>query len=501
MDGFSFPPPPPPPPKAASSAQSEAPNQFNNRGGRGGGRGRGARGSFRGRGGAPNRGGGANYQHQNTNNPGYGQNAGNYQSNYGNQQQQYPQQYHSGQQYPGPQQYHAPQQYQAPPGSYINPAFANVQAQGYPQPQIPQYGHQSGLAAGQSNPPSYGNHSNANSPPGKRTRDQAFGNSNRVHPMKKPSSGPKAQVAPSVPSFGAPLLPAKPPAPLSSEGGLKPRPQTNLGLIPSAHDPQESDPEDDEDEEVDEEAALSALSNGPLSFEFNGELSTLGSSADIAEWIEERKKRWPSKRRVEEKEQEVQSRMQERRRIEQETRAAIAVASGGEYQPVERRDIRQHREMEQPASERLAKEDGDSMMEDTQEQLNSATQQTDQPIATDPTVTLPKDDQHRSDSDSDAPPEVTSSKPFQPVRIPPPSTASNTHSKPATSEAKPCISFVNQGRCKFGNKCRYKHDSAASGGQDKGKRKTLFQRVSGFPAVQQGTRRQQHCANANCTAC
>ena len=300
--------------------------------------------------------------------------------------------------------------------------------------------------------------------------------------MKKPSSGPKAQVAPSVPSFGAPLLPAKPPAPLFSKGGLKPRPQTNLGLIPSAHDPQESDPEDDEDEEVDEEAALSALSSGPLSFEFNGELSTLGSSADIAEWIEERKKRWPSKRRVEEKEQEVQSRMQERRRIEQETRAAIAVASGGEYQPVERRNARQQREMEQPAAERLAKEDGDSMMEDTQEQLTSATQQPDQPIATEFTATLPNDDQHHSDSDSDAPPEVTSSKPSQPVRIPPPSTASNTHAKSAPSEAKPCISFVNQGRCKFGNKCRYKHD-AASGGQDKGKRKTLFQRVSDSLAV------------------
>lgn len=298
--------------------------------------------------------------------------------------------------------------------------------------------------------------------------------------MKKPSSGPKAQVAPSVPSFDAPLLPAKPPAPLSSEGGLKPRPQTNLGLVPSAHDLQDSDPEDDEDEEeeVDEEAALSALSNGPLSFEFNGELSTLGSSADIAEWIEERKKRWPSKRRVEEKEQEVQSRMQERRRIEQETRAAIAVASGGEYQPVERRDFRQQREMKEPAAERLAKEDGDSMMEDTQEQSASATQQPDQPAATDSTANLPNDDQHHSDSDSDAPPEVTSSKPSQPVRIPPPSTASNTHSKSGPSEAKACISFVNQGRCKFGNKCRYKHDTSASGGQDKGKRKTLFQRVS-----------------------
>lgn len=298
--------------------------------------------------------------------------------------------------------------------------------------------------------------------------------------MKKPSSTPKAQVAPSVPSFGAPILPAKPPAPLSSQGGLKQRPQTNLGLIPSAHDQlQDSDAEDDDEdeEEVDEEAALSALQNGPLSFEFNGELSTLGSASDIAEWIEERKKRWPSRRRVEEKEQEVQSRMQERRRIEQETRAAIAVASGGEYQPVERRDVRHQRETTKPDAERLSRENGDQTMENTQEQMASAAQHPDQAAATDPTATLPHDD-HQSDSDSDAPPEVTSSKPSQPLRIPPPPAST---SKPAPSEAKPCTSFVNQGRCKFGNKCRYKHDSAASGGQDKGKRKTLFQRVSDLP--------------------
>ena len=358
-----------------------------------------------------------------------------------------------------------------------------MQAQAYHQPQNSQYGQQNGLATG-NNQPSYGHQSHANSPPGKRTRDQAFGNSNRGHPMKKPSGAPKAQVAPSVPSFGAPILPAKPPVPLSSEGGLKQRPPPSLGLIPSTHDPlpdSDAEDDDDEEEEVDEEAALSALQNGPLSFEFNGELSTLGSASDIAEWIEERKKRWPSKRRVEEKEQEVQSRMQERRRIEQETRAAIAVASGGEYQPVERRDARPARDS---TAGRLARGDEDSTIEDTaerehpQKSTTSATQRPNQ-AAEGPAATEPRNDQHHSDSDSDAPPEVTSSNPSQPLRIPPPPTTSNTHAKSAPSEGKYCISFVNQGRCKFGNKCRYKHDTTH--GQERGKRKTLFQRVSDVP--------------------
>lgn len=334
--------------------------------------------------------------------------------------------------------------------------------------------------------------------------------------MKKPSSAPKAQVAPAVPSFGAPILPQKPPAPISSGGGIKQRPSTGLGLIPQDYgSPENSDQDEDEDEEeVDEEAALSALQNGPLSFEFNGELSTLKSAADIAEWIEERKKRWPSKRRVEEKELEIQSRMEERRRIEQETRAAIASASGGEYQPVERRDDRTPRQMRKPATERQARHNEESTLEDTQKELTlqmqkvqelqkllaekgqepaetagedvDATEQHEQAAPTDnmeidqsledSNQDAPADDRHLSDSDSDAPPEETSSKLSQPIRVPPPTASSKTQPKQQQPDAKQCISFLNQGRCKFGNKCRYKHD--ASSGQDRGRRKTLYQRVS-----------------------
>lgn len=337
--------------------------------------------------------------------------------------------------------------------------------------------------------------------------------------MKKPPSAPKVQVAPAIPSFGAPILPRKPPGPISSGGGLKQQPSTGLGLIPKDYaSPENSDEDDDEGEEedVDEEAALSALQDGPLSFEFNGELSTLGSAADIAEWIAERRKRWPSKRRVEEKEQEVLSRMEERRRIEQETRAAIASASGGEYQPVVRED-RQPRQMRKPATERQARQKDDSTLEDTQKKLAVQMQkveelqkllaekgqapisaetseqavdashqptepmdldqapidQTDQDASTE--ATSPPLD-HHSDSDSDAPPDQTSSKLSHPIRVPPPTQPLKAHSKPPQAEAKPCVSFANQGRCKFGNKCRYKHD--ASSAQEKGKRKTLFQRVS-----------------------
>ena len=357
MSGFSFPPPPPPPPRATSSSQQEAPPQFNNRGGRGG---RGNRGGFRGRGGPQQR-GGRNFQLQNASNhndSGYGQNNANFQQNYGN---------------PVP----SPQQWQMPPGAHMNPAFNAFQPQPYTQAPPPQYGQQHGYSAGQNNSPLPGSHGNASFSPGsKRTRDQAFGHSHK-HPMKKPPSAPKTQVAPAVPSFGTPILPPK--AVSASVPAYnfdrKQKPSGSLGLIPQDYVSGESSG-DDEEEDVDEEAAFGALQDGPLSFEFNGELATLKSATDIAEWIQERKKLWPSKRRVEEKQQEVQSRMDERKRIERETRQAIAIASGGGYQPVERKD---NQERSGPHRKSALQDDkqseAGSILEEAQRQLELQTQE------------------------------------------------------------------------------------------------------------------------------
>lgn len=51
-------------------------------------------------------------------------------------------------------------------------------------------------------------------------------------------------------------------------------------------------------------------------------MSTLSSAADIKGWINERKRQFPTQRRIEEKKVERQNRIEERRRIERETRAA-----------------------------------------------------------------------------------------------------------------------------------------------------------------------------------
>ncbi|KAI9843730.1 MAG: hypothetical protein M1838_002493 [Thelocarpon superellum] len=55
-----------------------------------------------------------------------------------------------------------------------------------------------------------------------------------------------------------------------------------------------------------------------LQFEYKGQTSTLGSAAEICAWIEERKKRFPTKKRVEEKKAERERRVQEAQRIRTE---------------------------------------------------------------------------------------------------------------------------------------------------------------------------------------
>ncbi|KAL8821496.1 MAG: hypothetical protein Q9223_000462 [Gallowayella weberi] len=118
----------------------------------------------------------------------------------------------------------------------------------------------------------------------------------------------KTQVAPAVPSFGNPL-PLKPPAPepeTKKPKKKRKRRVNQLGLTPNADEHVSSS----EEEEVDEELRL-ATTNGKvitgqqLEFTYKGRTSTLQSSDDIASWIEERKKRFPTAARKAENEERL----------------------------------------------------------------------------------------------------------------------------------------------------------------------------------------------------
>ena len=128
----------------------------------------------------------------------------------------------------------------------------------------------------------------------KRDHSSAFG--------KPQSTGPRTPAPPAVPSFGNPL-PSKPPPPSDSTRALKKkkRQHNQLGLTPKNEEHESSEEEDGVDEESNFASRGGVGVTAPLKFSYRGRTATLQTPEDIAAWIEERKKRFPTQARVEEK--------------------------------------------------------------------------------------------------------------------------------------------------------------------------------------------------------
>ncbi|KAL8791031.1 MAG: hypothetical protein Q9213_000238 [Squamulea squamosa] len=113
------------------------------------------------------------------------------------------------------------------------------------------------------------------------------------------------QVAPAVPSFGNPL-PVKPPAPMieAKKAKRKKKRRVNqLGLTPKTDEHVSSSEEEDVDEELKLATTVVAAN---LEFTYKGQTSTLHTSDEIASWLEERKKRFPTAARRAENEERLQ---------------------------------------------------------------------------------------------------------------------------------------------------------------------------------------------------
>lgn len=148
----------------------------------------------------------------------------------------------------------------------------------------------------------------------KRSHDTAF--------TETSSSNTRPKAAPAVPSFSAGIteLLASSNLPGRSSSQRDPKiPKSNvLGLTPSLDERDASS--DDEGEEV----RLAGGSNvSGYQFEYRGQTSTLKTAADIATWIAERKKRFPTAARVETAKREAAER---RKKFEDERRARIDAA-------------------------------------------------------------------------------------------------------------------------------------------------------------------------------
>ncbi|KAL8796935.1 MAG: hypothetical protein Q9195_000706 [Heterodermia aff. obscurata] len=141
--------------------------------------------------------------------------------------------------------------------------------------------------------------------PNSRGRGHKRGHSDAFN--KTRHTKPAGQVAPAVPSFGNPLpgeLLSRPQSQgISSDATKKPkkkkrRRHNQLGLTPKTEEHESSsEEEDDQDEEMKLAAAVGAAAQ-QIRFEYNGQTSTLQSSSEIAAWIAERKKRFPTKARA-----------------------------------------------------------------------------------------------------------------------------------------------------------------------------------------------------------
>lgn len=127
----------------------------------------------------------------------------------------------------------------------------------------------------------------------KRDHSLAFG--------KPQSTAPRVPAPPPVPSFGNPL-PSKPPPPSDvTRKPKKKRKHNQLGLTPKTENHESSEEDDDVDEESKLASGGGGAINATLRFTYRGRTATLKTPEDIAAWIEERKKRFPTQARAEER--------------------------------------------------------------------------------------------------------------------------------------------------------------------------------------------------------
>lgn len=352
-------------------------------------------------------------------------------------------------------------------------------------------------------------------PPQKRDHTGAFTNTQQARP--RPTA-----AAPAVPSFNASiehLLPRKPTPQPAAPNVEKPKKQNILGLTPANADP-DSEPEDDEGEETRLASQTKSAGQG-LEIEYRGHVSTLRTPAEIAAWIAERKNRYPTQVKVEAAKKEAaekkrkweeekaarleasrQARLKRDEERRQQQQIARAQKEAEEKRRTESRDAKldpatiaqlkaeRLRKKAQKAEERLAKAEEALRVaqekraaldgsQDDQQPFEAAAANDKQPSeledvdiasdadSTDPdatsssgTSTTDSDTDSEAssgaESDSDSAPEVISTKQAALVHD-----LTQQRPKVARLDApRLCNNFAKYGRCRYGSRCRFSHDSS-----------------------------------------
>ncbi|KAF2106698.1 hypothetical protein BDV96DRAFT_590721 [Lophiotrema nucula] len=540
MSGFKFPPPPPPPPKASGSSNDAPAYTSSQRGGHNdsrGGRGRG----FGGRGGGNNQRGGRGGRggHQSGSRGSYQQNG----SFRGGQQSRG----RGGSQHNGPRyQNQQPQQSSPPPsmpanpaGTFVNPPFNNglhLGAQAQPQADPVAFAQamafmatpagmqaMNAFASQMSNggvapqpPPAQMSQSSPRQQHGTKRKwnDRSEPrNDKSQQPQHAPSKPQKAKAAPppAVPSFGF-ALPTIPSAkPLATSNKTNQKRKVNLGLTARDKDEVESVPDEELGEEDDEEAALaSSMGISGAVFEHDGLKISLQTPAELQAWIRDRRKQFPTRKRIAEKAREVaEQRAKELEFLKKvkgdsgvERKVAQAPPAQKPLKHIERskeeegrqRELAQLRQRlhESMLAKNASKEaaSAQSTTDGTQSKsidlglgYDSETDSDDEDSVLSDSSVVSSDNASAeessddSDADSDAAPEEHSSKTAPPPIVQPPPAplpVQAVEKTPRKNTPKVCHNWEQTGRCKFGRKCRFPHPP-----KEEPKRRTLYEVMVG----------------------
>ncbi|KAL6239384.1 hypothetical protein BDW75DRAFT_198854 [Aspergillus navahoensis] len=343
----------------------------------------------------------------------------------------------------------------------------------------------------------YNHQSSSGNLANKRDHTSAFG--------KLQSTAPRVPAPPPVPSFGNPL-PTKPPTPADSQrkSKKKRRKHNQLGLTPKTEEHESSEEEDD----VDEETRLAAGGAGGagtgvvLQVTYRGRTSELQTSADIAAWIAERKKRYPTQAKIEEKKkamEDAKKAKEEAQRQQRETRKSAAVLAKKDQEKKEQK-IRDSLDPADAAAKaklkaeklrrklmkeekRIAQAEADAerarKLDERQEDSVPAEREADQAqqqasaahgeqVAGDSASDTSNDsdwtsssgsdlsssDSGESDNDDDSAPEQATSRREGPERVAPPV---------RDEKKRVCRHFARNGRCPRGKTCKFTHEKPERG--------------------------------------
>jgi len=271
-----------------------------------------------------------------------------------------------------------------------------------------------------------------------------------------------------VPSFGFAL----PPPPTIQPDNKKRK--VNLGLS-KQHVPEESSDEEDADD--DEEAAFSQkLKGGGFAFEHGGETISIQTGAEVAAWIKDRRKNFPTQKRIKEKAEEAaRKRMAELeflRKLQGKPPKEQHVDS--QSRPTKSRDTSQDDKTKRE-SERRRQDDLAALRKKLHESMikkqaapkvdlglgyasDTASEEESSVLSESSVVSSSEESEEDSESeseDSDEAPEPTSSKVAPPaVKVPPPRPAAPQSD---TKSTKLCSNWKRNGKCPYYSKCKYQH--------------------------------------------